>query len=256
MVQRGLTWLNIVQLALIGIFFLPACAKKPIIIGRENPEKEIQQCITLSNKKKFKEAIECLEIFKSRFPKSQWGIEADLKIGDNYFRQKEYLLAADSYNSFIKLNPTHSKADYAYYKAGLSYLKQSPKAIDRDQEYIDDAIANFQIMEHNFPGSAYRSITTANLNEARSRVAKRHFYVANFYYRTGEYISAIPRFKEVADNFADSGLADKALYLMTLSNIELSKIEEAKVAYSRLLAEYPKSKYIKPAEQKMIRSVK
>ncbi|MBI2091653.1 MAG: outer membrane protein assembly factor BamD [Deltaproteobacteria bacterium] len=233
-----------------------SCAKKPIEIGRENPELEIKKCIKYSDKKHFDEAIECLEIFKSRFPKSQWGIEAELMIGDNYFRQKEYLLAADSYQSFIKLHPIHQKTAYAYFKTGLSYLRHSPKAIDRDQEYIDDAIANFQIVINSYPDGEYFELAKANLLEARTKVAKRHFYIGRFYFKTGEYIASIPRFQEIADNYKDSGLAEKSLSNIALANLELKRLENAKVAFSRLASEYPQSKYISKIEKKLISAVK
>src|SRR3989338_6503626 len=197
-------YLKIVQWFLLAVGFTMlgnGCAKKEMQIGRQNPEIEIKKCIKYSEKKHFEEAIECLEIFKSHFPKSQWGTEAELLIGDTYYRKKDYLLAADSYQSFVKLHLTHPKLDYAYYKTGLSYLKQSPKAIDRDQEYLDSAISNFQIVVHNFPDSAYMNITQANLAEARTRIAKRHFYVGRFYYRTGEYIASLPRFKEIVNSY-------------------------------------------------------
>ncbi len=58
--------------------FHVSCAKKPVEVGRENPELEIQKCMKYSEKKQFEEAVECLEIFKSHFPKSQWGIEAEI----------------------------------------------------------------------------------------------------------------------------------------------------------------------------------
>jgi len=245
-----------VVLFIIFLAALISCAKKPIIIGNENPEKEIKQCIKYMEKKHFEEAIECLEIFKSHFPKSQWGIEAELMIGDNYFRKKDYLLAADSYQAFIKLNPTHPKVDYAYYKTGLSYLNFSPKAIDRDQEYLDDAIANFQIVAINFSESPYTNINRVNLVEAKRRIAKRHFYIGKFYYKTGEYIAAIPRFKEVYENFKETGLAEEALNLAILSNIKLNKLEDAKVAFGILSTEYPKSKFLAKAEGALIRAVK
>lgn len=239
-----------------AVAMLAACSKKPIQIGRENPELEIKKCTKLIDKEHFKEAIECLEIFKSHFPKSQWGIEAELMIGDNYFRQKEYLMAADSYQAFTKLHPTHPKIDYAYYKIGLSYLYYSPKAIDRDQEYLDDAITYFEIVTRNFPDSPYLNITRANLTEARTKIARRHFYIGRFYYRTGEYLAAIPRLKEVAISFKDSGLADRAIYLMALSDIKLNQIEDAKGAFGMLSLEHPKSKYLPRLEKKLLRAAK
>lgn len=258
----GLTMLKkykILSAIMLFALLLPimiSCAKKPILIGNENPEKEIKQCIKYMEKKHFEDAIECLEIFKSHFPKSQWGIEAELMIGDNYFRKKDYLLAADSYQAFVKLHPTHPKVDYAYYKTGLSYLNYSPKAIDRDQEYLDDAIANFQIVELNFPSSPYININRANLNEANTRLAKRHFYIGKFYYKTGEYIAAIPRFKEVYENFKETNLAEEALNFAILSNIKLDRLEDAKVAFGILTTQYPKSRFVAKTEGSLIRAVK
>ena len=245
------------------LFVLPAscflllsasCAKKPVVIGRDNPAQEIEKCTKLSNKKHFKEAVECLEVFKSHFPKSEWGVEAELYIGDNYFRQKEYLLAADSYQSFIKLHPTHPKIDYAYFKSGLSYLKQTPKAIDRDQEYLDAAMVNFEIVKRNFSDSVYANVNNEDLMDARKRVAEKNFYVGHFYYRTGEYIAAIPRFQIVAKDHRDSGLADKSLYFITRANLKLSRLEDAKESFSTLSVEYPSSKYVKELENRLIRA--
>ncbi len=253
MMRNG--WFKICLLGACALGLACSCAKKPINIGRENPEIEIKKCLEYSNKKHFKDAVECLEIFKSHFPKSEWGIEAELYIGDNYFRQKEYLLAADSYQSFIKLHPVHPKVDYAYFKSGLSYLRQSPKAIDRDQEYLDSAIANFEIELRNFPGSAYTELTRENLKEARTRIARRNYYVGHFYWRTGEYLASIPRFKEIADNYKDTGLAEKALYYMTLANLKMHKTEDAKDAFSQLSLDFPKSKYISELEGKMMKAV-
>ena len=238
----------------IGTLFFPSCAKKPVLIGRENPEVEIEKCTKLSKKKRFKEAVECLEVFKSHFPKSEWGVEAELYIGDNYFRHKEYLLAADSYQSFIKLHPTHPKVDYAYYKTGLSYLKQTPKAIDRDQEYLAAAITNFDIVKRNFRDSVYTNVNNEQLAEAKLREAKREFYIGRFYYKTGEYLAAIPRFKNVYKDYKDSGLADKALYFVILSDLKLKKLDDAKEAFSALSVDFPNSKYVKEVQDRLIKA--
>ena len=237
-----------------GLMFQVSCAKKEVEVGRENPEVEIQKCMKYSEKKQFEDAVECLEIFKSHFPKSQWGIEAEMMIGDNYFRKGEYILAAESYLSFLKLHPMHPKADYAYYKVGLSYLYQSPKALDRDQEYLDDAIQYFELVLRSYPNTPYLSITKTYLLDARTRMAKRNLYVGRFYYRTGEYIAAVPRFEVVYDNYKDTGLGEKALNYSTLSNIKLNRFEAAKANYSLLLMQYPGSKYIPKLQKRLIQA--
>lgn len=234
------------------LFAVAGCNKERVKIGQGDPEAEMQKCVKLSEKKKFEEAIECLEVYKSRYPNSEHGQGAELRIGDAYFRKKEYLLAADSYQTFIKLHPGHPQVDYAFYRLGLSYLYESPKAIDRDQEYMSDAIKYLQAVVSNFPSSPYHELATKDLNDAKLRVAKRHFYIGNFYYRTGEYIAAIPRFMEIVNNYPDCGLMPESLYRITVACIKLRNIDAAKEAYNILLTKFPSNEFTKKAESKLL----
>ncbi len=235
---------------------ITSCAKEEISIGQGKPEDEIKQCLTYSQKGKHEDAIQCLEMFKARYPQTAYGQEAELLIGDSYFARKDYLLAAESYAAFLRLYPMHPKADYAHYRVGVCYYKESPKAIDRDQEYLNEAIIHLRAVVRSYPNSKYREPAIATLQAARRRIAKRLFYIGNFYYRTKEYIAAIPRFNEVAQQYPDSGLADKALYMMVKSNLGLNRVSAARNAFSELSTKFPDSKYVKKAERKMLRAVK
>lgn len=228
------------------------CGKQKLTIGDGKPDEEIKQCLRLSSKGKHEDAIQCLEMFKARYPESRYGQEAELLIGDAYFTRKDYLLAAESYGAFIRLYPTHPKVDYAHYRIGLCYFKESPKAIDRDQEYLEEAIVHLRAVLRRYPGSKYRKPALATLKEARTRVARRQFYIGRFYYRTGEYIACIPRFMEVAERYPDSGLGDKALYMALDANLKLDRFDTARAVFSAMSVNYPQSKYTKRAERKML----
>lgn len=245
---------------ILGIFaiaaLLTACGKEKLDIGKGDPDNEIKQCLRLSSRGKHEDAIQCLEMYKARYPQTRYGQEAELLIGDSYFAREDYLLAAESYAAFIRLYPMHPKSDYAHYRIGLCYFKESPKAIDRDQEYLEEAIVHLRAVVRRYPGSKYRKVAIKTLREARTRVARRQYYIGRFYYRTGQYIAAIPRFMEVAERYPDSGLADKALYMVVDSNLSLNSIEAARAAFSSLSVQYPKSKYTRKAEKKMLRAVK
>lgn len=235
---------------------LSGCAENKLSIGKGNPKDEIGQCLQLSSKGKHEGAIQCFEMFKARYPQSVEGQEAELLIGDSYFARKEYLLAAESYGAFLRLYPSHPKADYAYYRIGVSYFKENPKAIDRDQTYLTTAIDHLRTVIRRYPNSQYRELAARTLHVALKRIAKRHYYIGRFYYRTGEYIAAVPRFQEVAENYSDSGLADKSLYLMINANLELKRFESAREAYGLLSTRYPKSPYTKRAEKKLLSAAK
>lgn len=242
--------------SLLIIFFFASCAKQTPSIGKGDPTNEFEECLRLSTKGRFEDAIQCMEMFKARYPQTAEGQEAELKIGDAQFQKKEYLLAAESYLAFLRLYPTHSKADYAHYRAGVSYYKESPKAIDRDQQYLDEAIDELRTVLRRYPHSKYAELSRATLHFALLRLAKRSFYIGQFYYRTGEYLAAVPRFKEVAENYPDSGIADRALYLAINADIELGNLDEARGFFSTLSMKYPSSKYLKRAEKKMLKATK
>lgn len=243
-------------LLIVLLFSLAGCAKSKVSVGKGDPENEFKECLRLASKSSYEDTIQCMEMFKARYPQTALGQEAELKIGDMQFAKKEYLLAAESYLAFLKLYPTHPKADYAHYRCGVAYYKESPKAIDRDQEYLDDAIGHLRTVLRQYPSSPYTELSRATLNVALRRIARRAFYIGRFYFRTGEYIAAIPRLKEVADKYPDSGLADRSLYMVIEGSLALKNYDDAKNAYSTLATKYSDSRYTKLAEKKLLRAAK
>lgn len=245
-----------ITIFILFCLLLYGCGKQGVTIGRDKPEVEIKKCTKLMDDKDFEQAIQCLEMFKARFANTAIAQEAELSIGDTYFNKKDYLLAAESYLAFTKLYPTHPKNDYAHYMAGKSYLRESPKAIDRDQEYLEKAIDELSLMVRRYPNSTYFDLAMKDLNEALNRIARRYFYIGHFYYRTGEYIACLPRFQSVEEDFPQSGLADHALYMMTVANLKLGRLDDAKEAFSKLSVNYPTSEWAKKAEKKMRHATK
>lgn len=231
-----------------------SCAHKGATVNAGGAEDQLQKCLKLSDKKHFEEAIECLGALRTRYPKSTEGQEAEIRIGDNYYRKKDYLLAAESYRSFIKLHPLHDRVDYAYFRLGSSYLAQTPKGIDRDQEYLDDAIRNFNIVIQGFPSSTYRDLAQRDMAKARLKLAKRDYYVGRFYYRTGEYIAAIPRFMEVAKQYPDSGLGPQALYHAIHAAVAIKEYDTARDAFSLMSTQFAASPLTPRAQNFLIRA--
>ena len=232
------------------MILLSACAKKPLLSTAKNGEDAFQECHTLSEDKDYDRANECLELLKSRFSGSRAAYEADLEIGDNYFRKGDFLLAAETYLAFTKLHPTHEKIGYATYRLGLSYLRESPKATDRDQQYLQNAISYLGMAIPNTTGDL-KELSQEKLKEARTRIAKRYFYIGRFYYRTGEYLSAIPRFHDLLTDYSGLGLDEEALYLLGDSHWQLGQKDKALEILSVFEQHFPQSSYRKKLGQKL-----
>lgn len=247
---------HIIFIIVIALMTAAGCAKEDVVIGNKGPEVEIKKCLRLSQKKQYEDAVQCLEMFKARYPQSREGVEAELMIGDAYFSKKDYLLAAESYAAFIKLHPFSSRLDYAYFKRGVSLFKESPKAIDRDQQYLGEAIENLAVVLRRFPNSKYQEEALKYYKEARLRVARRNMYIGRFYYRTGEYKACLVRLNEVATQYKDTGLSPKAMYMMTVAYIKLNELPSARATFSSMAVEFPDDKWTKKAERKMKSAIK
>ncbi|MBI2339699.1 MAG: outer membrane protein assembly factor BamD [Deltaproteobacteria bacterium] len=236
-----------VSILTLCLLILSSCggALRPPASGAD---AELNYCVQLSAKKKYEEAVECLEIYKSRHRADNRASDADLLIADSYFRQKEYLLAAETYREFLEKYPSHPKADYAYYKAGLAYLEDTPKAIDRDQQYLDPAVQNFAIVPKYFPGSPYARLAEQKYAEARTKQARRHFYVARFYYKYGEYKASIPRFVTIIDEYPGGELDEKSFYYLTVACVKTSEMDKARQVVQAFEQRFPQSPWLKKAK--------
>ncbi len=222
-------------------------------MGSKTPSQLFNSCVNLSIDESFDLAIECMEIFKSKFPHTKLAQEAELHIGDAHFERKDYDFAIESYLFFLKQYPYHQKADYAHYRIGTAYLKKSPKSIARDQSMLPNALDHLRIITRMYPNSSYIGLALNSLHETKKRIAKRNHYIGRFYIRTGQLKAAIPRLKTVAYEHHDSGLAPKALFLLVQCHIKLNQLNAAKDAFSILESRYPDTKEHSGAEKKLLK---
>lgn len=231
----------------IIISFIPQVshAKKKRLPAPQGEAAELNYCIQLSQKKKMEETVNCLEAFKSRHPNSEKASEADLIIADNYFKKKDYLMAAETYQDFIKENPYHSKVDYAYYKSGVSYLKEAPKTVGRDQKYLDLSVKNFELLIRYFPNSTYNKLAEKLYVAGRSKEAKKQFNIARFYYRYSQYKACLPRFTEVLTHYSQLGYDEKSFYYLINAYKKLKNPEAVKEAIALFEEKHPQSKWLK-----------
>lgn len=211
-------------------------------------QAELNRCLSLSANKKYESAIECLEVFKSRYPTGNQAAEAELLIADSYFRQKEYLLAAESYQEFISQYSGHSKVDYAYYRSGMAYYNENPKAIDREQTYLDQAVRSFEQIVRYYPSSPYYKLALAQYKEAKTRQAKKHFYVAKFYIKYGEYLASIPRLTEIITQYAGLGYDEKSFYYLALALHKTKQPENVKKVLVAFEEQFSRSKWLNKAK--------
>lgn len=214
-------------------------------LSRADQSQDMTECLALLKKKKHDKAIKCFESFKSKHFGDAAAAMADLAVADTYFHKKDYLVAAEAYQIFIEANPYHEKLAYAYYRAGLSYLKESPHAVDRDQNYLDNAVQYLGIVNKYYSNSAYAQLAAEAYEEARLKQAKRHFYIGRFYMKQREYLAAIPRFQTIVTDYPKLGLDEESFYYLVKALHRTEQKELAAQYFEVFKTHYPESKLIK-----------
>lgn len=224
--------------ALLALFLLAtSCAGTKGFTLAKSKEKDLNSCLELSRKKKHEQAIQCFEAYRSRHVGSAMAADADLAIADTYFAQKDHIVAAEAYNIFTESYPYHARAPYAYFQAGLSYLKQAPKTVDRDQAVLDDAMQNFTTVLNSYANSPYAADAKKYADVVRFKMAKKNYYVGRFYFKTREFLAAIPRFETVITEYPQLGLDDKSFYYL-IKALKKTKQSEMAERYFEIYKRY------------------
>lgn len=255
MIFFNITINRVIIFGLAGLFVLTtAClgeGKRRPVSSSGNVDGELNRCLSLASRKKYEDAVECLEIFKSRYPSGDKAASADLLIADSYFRKKDYLVAAEAYQDFLRQYPTHGKAAHAYFQSGLSYLRSLPKSVARDQEHLDLAIKNLSLVIEYYPDSDRARPAQYELHRALGRMAARDYSIARFYYRFGEYRASILRFEEIITRYPGVGFDEKSFYYLVLAHIRSGQIDQARKASEMFADRFPRSPLAKKMTQKV-----
>jgi outer membrane protein assembly factor BamD len=191
-------------------------------------------------------ALTKLSEYRSRFPYSQYAVEASLLIANAHFELEQFEEAASAYSQFTKLHPKHQELGYAYFRVGESYWSLSPDSIDREQEFTHKAIEEWQVLIKKLPQSSWAKKAKKLVKEGKLRIAQSFEFVSKFYckqeiyhacaFRSVNLARLYPEFKEmrrdalvraadalvyVAEQKKEDPKSDKNIYLNTLSSDEI-----------------------------------
>ena len=116
------------------------------------------------------------------------------------------------------------------------------KTVDRDPEPIQKAIAAFERVKKDYPGSRYDAQSQEKLEECHNWLAEMHLFVGRFYYRRNSYLAAAHRFEQIMKLYPDRPVAPDALYFLAMSYHEMGADDWARERLILLAEKYPDSK--------------
>ena len=179
-------------------------------------------------------------------PYSPWARRAQLMSAFCYYIARDYNKAIANSQRFLSIHPGNKDAPYAYYLIGLSYYEQISD-VNRDQKITEQAQTALREVNRRFPQTEYAADARLKLDLVADHLAGKEMEIGRHYQRSGQWLAANLRFRNVLEKFQTTSHTAEALYRLTESSLALGIREEA-VKYTAVLgANYPGSKWYERA---------
>lgn len=231
----------VVAVLLAGIAFAPiGCGPKERF--DPTPEGEFQAAYQQYEKKKYNSAIESFKQLIYKYPGSDLVEQSRFYLADSYFRNYDYLLAANEFELLNREFPQGRFADVALFKAGLSYAEMS-KRPERDQTETNKGLEILQTLLAKYPNTQYADTVRTHIIQLEDKLARKEFSTAMFYFKRKQYDSSIIYLKGVLSSYTESTVLPAALYHLYLASDRMGYPDDAEDARRWLCKDYPDSEY-------------
>jgi outer membrane protein assembly factor BamD len=233
---------------LISLILLSACSSSGSKIDTDDPEQAFKIAKRKFDQKDYSDAIEDFSLLKIRFPGTDISDKIQFYTAESYFYQKEYLLAAYEYETFLKNYTSSLLYPEARYKLGLTYYYLSPK-YSLDQEFTRYAINEFLNYIEQYPDGKNVADAEQKIKELRNKLALRDYTIAENYLKLENNRSAAIYFQYVYENYIESDLADDAMLGHAEALLNGFKYDESKKILEKFDKLFPKSDLKAKAER-------
>lgn len=175
------------------------------------------------NSRYYSKAIEMYEKLQGRYPFGPFAQQAQIDLAYAYYKTEESAAAVAAADRFIRLYPTHTHVDYAYYLKGLANFNAGKGLVERyvpgDPSQRDPGAAlqsfqDFAELIRRFPESRYVADSQLRMTYLRNILAQHEINVANYYMRRGAHVAAVNRARYVVENYPRTPSVPDALALM------------------------------------------
>lgn len=204
-------------LSLALVASLAGCHRKPKNVGIRNRSAAtiLAEGESALKQGRWEEGRKALRLIEENMPSSPEYAKAKLLIGDSFFFAKKpsYPEAAVEYRNFLSYFPRHELRDYALYHIALSHFATIENA-ERDQAETRLALAAFQDLVQQAPGSPYVFDAKAKIIQCWRRLAESELMVGIFYVNSRYYPGAEKRIKDMLVNYPEYADLERAYYYL------------------------------------------
>ena len=194
----------------------------------------------------YEQAAKLFDEVERQHPYSLWARRAQLMSGFNYYLAQKYTEAVSSAQRFLTIHPGSTEAAYAQYLISMSYYQQIPD-VNRDQTTTQQALDAFGELIRRYPDTRYAADGRLKLDLINDHLAGKEMEVGRFYERSGQWLAASYRFRNVVDQYQTTSNAPEALERLVECYLALGIPQEAQKSAAVLGRNYPESFYYRQA---------
>jgi outer membrane protein assembly factor BamD len=170
----------------------------------------------------------------------------------SYYVAREHAKSIQSAQRFLSIHPGNRDAPYAYYLIALNYYEQISD-VTRDQKTTQQAQTALTELIRRYPNTRFASDARLKLDLVNDHLAGKEMTIGRSYQRSGKWLAAALRFRNVIDTYQTTSHTPEALYRLVESYLSLGIQPEALKAAAVLGANYPDSEWYERAYRLMNR---
>lgn len=220
--------------------------------------KKYQEAIRLYNKKDYTKALTLFDDLVQRYRGRAEAEDLYYYFAYTNYRLKDFLSARYHFKIFADTYPSSPKAEECRFLAAYCFYLDSPN-FSLDQENTYKAIEALQLFINIYPSSDRVAEASKLILDLRDKLEVKSYENAKLFLDIGDYQAAVIAFKNSAKDFPDTKYAEEmefltiqAQYLYAKNSLETkqeARYNEAIEEYNRFIEKYPKTTYLKKAEE-------
>jgi outer membrane protein assembly factor BamD len=206
------------------------------------------------DKQRYEEAAKIFDEVERQHPYSIWARRAQMMSAFSYYMAQKYPEASSSAQRFLTIHPGNKDAPYAHYLIAMSHYQQI-EDVTRDQATTQLAANSFGELIRRYPESRYANDARLKLDLINDHLAGKEMEIGRFYQRSGKWLAASYRFREVVDKYQTTNHTPEALERLVETYLALGIPQEAQKAAAVLGRNYPGSEWYHRAYKLVSRHV-
>ena len=194
------------------------------------------------NQRRYEDAAKLFDEVERQHPYSIWARRAQLMSSFSHYMARDYTSSISSAQRFLTIHPGNVDAPYAHYLIAMSYYEQL-QDVTREQRATQQALDAFGELVRRYPKSRYAADSQRRIGLLSDQLAGKEMEVGRFYERSGRWLAANLRFRNVIEKYQTSSHTPEALHRLVETYLALGIPAEAQKSAAVLAANYPGSEW-------------